>query len=273
MPQLDKVYLSFDLDWADDVVLAALLDRLEALELPATIFITHATPLLERMRANPRLELGLHPNFRPLLRKELQEKGQPETAGELLGRLKDLVPEAVSVRPHCLIDSQDFFPLYAACGLTHESGLMLPFAPGQALRPFRYLSGVIRVPCGFEDNVHFLGLEEGWGRLAAGEPSSPGPAEPSAQRQGCGGAGDWSAGPFLEAPGLKVFNFHPIHLYLNTERPARYEAARPYFRNPEVLADLRCQAGDRGTAVLFEDLLAEAAARKMEFGLIREIEA
>ena len=28
-------------------------------------------------------------------------------------------------------------------------------------------------------------------------------------------------------PGLKVFDFHPIHLHLNTDRMARYEAARP----------------------------------------------
>ncbi len=39
--------------------------------------------------------------------------------------------------------------------------------------------------------------------------------------------------------GLKVFNFHPIHVFLNTERLERYEESRPYHRSPEELLKYR----------------------------------
>ena len=39
--------------------------------------------------------------------------------------------------------------------------------------------------------------------------------------------------------GLKVFDFHPIHVFLNTERMERYEESRPYHRSPEELLKYR----------------------------------
>jgi len=61
---MDKnIYLTFDLDWACDCVIEDTLLLLEHENVPATIFVTHDTPLLKRMRENPNIELGVHPNF------------------------------------------------------------------------------------------------------------------------------------------------------------------------------------------------------------------
>lgn len=35
--------------------------------------------------------------------------------------------------------------------------------------------------------------------------------------------------------GVKVFDFHPIHIFLNTESLDRYERTRPYHQNPSEL--------------------------------------
>jgi len=43
----------------------------------------------------------------------------------------------------------------------------------------------------------------------------------------------------LQRKGLKVFDFHPIHVFLNTENIKRYEAARPHYYSFESLVKLR----------------------------------
>ena len=63
----DKIFLTFDIDWCSDEVLLYTLDIIEKYDIKATFFITHDTTLLERMRANQNIELGIHPNFNPLL--------------------------------------------------------------------------------------------------------------------------------------------------------------------------------------------------------------
>ncbi|WP_414734117.1 hypothetical protein [Bordetella pseudohinzii] len=48
------------MDWAADFVLADTIDLLAGL--PAIWFVTHSTPLLDCLRAEPGAELGIHPN-------------------------------------------------------------------------------------------------------------------------------------------------------------------------------------------------------------------
>ena len=64
-----KLFLTFDVDWCSDEVLSYTLDIVEKYDINSTFFITHQTALLDRMRENPKIELGIHPNFNPLLNK------------------------------------------------------------------------------------------------------------------------------------------------------------------------------------------------------------
>src|SRR5687767_66509 len=52
-----RVFLTFDIDWAHDGVIHAAADMVEEADVAATWFVTHDTPALERLRANPRFEL------------------------------------------------------------------------------------------------------------------------------------------------------------------------------------------------------------------------
>ncbi len=63
----DTVFLTFDVDWACDEVFADTIDLVEQADVCATWFITHGTPLLERLRENPKFGLGIHPNFNNIL--------------------------------------------------------------------------------------------------------------------------------------------------------------------------------------------------------------
>jgi hypothetical protein len=86
----DKLVLSIDIDWAHDEILADTIDLLDRSNVHATWFVTHDTPLLERLRANPNYELGIHPNFNGLLSGDLR---QGATAVEVIERLLRFVPE------------------------------------------------------------------------------------------------------------------------------------------------------------------------------------
>ena len=62
-----KLFVTFDIDWAHDLILTDTLSLVLSFNVPATWFATHATPVLESICNSELFELGIHPNFNPLL--------------------------------------------------------------------------------------------------------------------------------------------------------------------------------------------------------------
>ena len=87
-----KQFLTFDIDWAHDSVLVDTIELVERAAVPATWFITHATPLIDRLRSNPNFTLGIHPNFNELLLG--QRSADCSTAQEIICRFGSEIPEA-----------------------------------------------------------------------------------------------------------------------------------------------------------------------------------
>lgn len=56
-----RTFLTFDMDWAHDVVMRDTHDLLVAAAVPSTWFVTHDSPFLDELRADPNVELGIHP--------------------------------------------------------------------------------------------------------------------------------------------------------------------------------------------------------------------
>ncbi len=56
-------------------------------------------------------------------------------------------------------------------------------------------------------------------------------------------------GNLVHRSGLKVFDFHPIHIFLNTERLDRYEKSRPYHRSSKELLMFRNKGKGARTAL------------------------
>lgn len=217
--------LSVDIDWAHDAVIADLLDLFERHGAKATWFVTHATPVLADIRAAGRHELGLHPNFNPLL------EGAAGNARDTLLRLKEIVPEGVSVRSHSLTRSSRLARLFKSEGLSHESNYFVPPVAGSALAPWRDFAGLVQVPIRWEDDVRLI---------------------------------DPSIGEPIEHVGRLcplVVDFHPIHTYLNTTTPVDYEQSKAHSTRPRDLAALRRPAGSGGSRDRLVALLEGAAAR------------
>jgi hypothetical protein len=198
-------YLSIDIDWAHDDVLADTIDLVEEHHVPVTWFVTHDTPLLARLRSHPDFELGIHPNFNFLL------SGDGRTgrdAAEVLDRLMAIVPEAKSVRSHSTTQNSGLLDLFARRGLTHECNAFIPVQAGMALKPWRLWSDLTRVPYSWEDDVACL----------------YGPESDA-----------WPMSRLVGLAGIKVFDFHPVHIFLNTEHMDRYRKTLGWHYAPQEL--------------------------------------
>ena len=102
--------LTIDIDWAHDAAIADALKLVAEAGVAATWFVTHATPVLADIRATPRQELGLHPNFNPLL------DGSNGNARNILRRIRDVVPDATCIRSHSLTRSSRLAALFREHG-------------------------------------------------------------------------------------------------------------------------------------------------------------
>lgn len=198
----DRCFLTFDLDWACDEVIADTIDLVEAAGAAATWFVTHETKLLDRLRRNSRFELAIHPNYNPLL-----EGGSSNgvTVKSILADLRAVVPEATAVRCHSMTQSSRLQQLFHDEGFTHDCNHFIPEQAAIELKPWRLWNGLTKVPHFWEDDATAIYRETA-------------PITELVQRHG-----------------LRVFDFHPIHVFLNTERLDRYEATRDVHRKPVEL--------------------------------------
>jgi hypothetical protein len=99
----------------------------------------------------------------------------------------------------------------------------MPYHTG--LKPFKLWTGMVRIPYNWEDDVHWTyGYSFDESRID------------------------------LKDEGLIVFDFHPIHIFLNTENKYRYNEAKKYYNNPKTLIKYR-NKDVIGTRDLFISLL------------------
>jgi hypothetical protein len=214
----DKIFLTLDVDWAHDDVLSDSIDLIEQADAPATWYITHDTPILSRLRKNTKFQLGIHPNFNFLLENDTRNG---KNAEEVIDRLMDIVPEAKTVRSHSLTQSERLLDLFAKKGLTHIGNAYIPASAAMHVVPWQLWSGLVIVPHCFQDNADLRCQQH---RLN------------------------------LDNDGLLVFNFHPIHIFLNTENIDRYESTRLLHRQAAELIQYR--STDRlGARSLFKKIL------------------
>ena len=227
---VNRLSITLDVDWACDGVLSDTLDLIDSCGIPVTIFVTHETPLLARMRRDPLITLGIHPNFLPLL----QHSGSA-AYDTVLKEMTALVPEAKFIRGHALIDATPILVSAKALGFQADLNLFIPFSSGIPLKPFTHFSGIKRIPFFYEDDAYC------WETV---------PASPEAH---------------LNAPGLKIFNFHPIHLFLNTEIMARYQEAKAYYHDYEALKPFINTSTENGARNFLFRIIRAAKENNFQF--------
>jgi hypothetical protein len=137
---------------------------------------------------------------------------------ELLG----VYPGAAGVRSHKLVVSEPILLAAARLGLRYEANHFLNAHPG--LRPVRRFPAFATIPYHWSDDYH----------LAHGAPF-----EVDALPDGGGG--------------LRVYAFHPIHVFMNTSSQAHYADYKPHYQDVAGLEPLR--NGGAGVGTLFAALL------------------
>lgn len=202
----DKIFLTLDVDWAHDEVFADSIGLLRELGAKATWFVTHETSVLDDIKDDPDFELGIHPNFNPLLDGSSQGV---KNAEEVIDGVLKIVPDAKCVRSHSMSQNFRLLNLFSDRGLTHDSNDFIPEQSGMELLPYPHWTGLLRVPFFWEDNVQ------------------------------CMYRHNTPIRDLVCRKGLKIFNFHPIHVFLNTEKLSRYEDSRSQHYKPELLINLR----------------------------------
>lgn len=195
-----KAILSFDIDWAIDPVIDEVLNFLDEVDVKATFFVTHQTEMLTRIRANSKYELGIHPNFNPLIERDPNALSAKETLEQIL----KIVPEAKVLRSHGMTHSGRWLSLYKEMGIEFLSQYYMGGV--NTIQPFAHINGLIEAPIFFADDGY--AFENEHGRI-------------------------WDLESAFKANKefLKVFNFHPIHIKLNTPNFTYYDKARHTFHS------------------------------------------
>ena len=220
----DRNFLTFDLDWCSDEVLAHTIDLVEDAKVPATWMVTHETPLLGRLHGNERFEVGIHPNFEKLLH-GIDHKGV--SGKTVINDLLSFIPMAKTVRSHSMAQSNGLLNLFHEFDLKRDLNHFIPAHLDQALSPWRHWNDLIRIPCFWEDDIHLL--------YRYGDKLSP----------------------FLKSAGIRIFNFHPIHVFLNTEDLGRYERCKAKSRDfPHLMSHVNTEK--TGTRQRLDELLSLA---------------
>lgn len=192
-PLVIRPVITLDIDWAPDVAIDFAADLLANAGAKATWFVTHSSPAVDRLRERSDLfELGIHPNF-------LARSSHGATPEEALDYCMKLVPDATSMRTHALVQST---PLYDTVlkrtPVRCDASILLSHA--SRTEPFEYQWGgttLLRVPYHWEDDIEML----------RDEPK-------------------FALEPAIAGEGLRVFDFHPIHVFLNSADMKPYEALK-----------------------------------------------
>lgn len=232
-----KIYLTFDMDWANDEVLDFFYQMICELQIDITLFVTHQTKWINKFREDEHIELGIHPNFNFLLEGEANSKNKDK----IIEEINVIVPEALAVRSHSLVKSTALTDKFAKAGMKYELNYYIPPENELRVMPWKF-QNILQVPFLFEDDLYLM---EGKKRCI-----------------------DYYLSDCFDM--VKVFNFHPIHLYLNSENLERYQNAKVFNHNFEKLQAFR-NTGSEGIENFFRQLVKRGREYNFQFKKISDI--
>jgi hypothetical protein len=189
---------TFDVDWAPESVIEDTLNILDSYGISGTFFATHYSNVLKQIEKEGKHEIGIHPNFNPLL------NGQPGTGNyqRTIDDLLEMYPSAVGLRSHSLAHSCPMLIYSLEKNIKYDSNIYIPF--GKDIKPFDYF-GLTRIPYNWEDD----------GQWVSGKTFDDCELDLNSN--------------------LNIFSFHPIHIYLNTHSQQMYDSLKHFYQVPEEL--------------------------------------
>lgn len=210
LPPFNFFAFTVDVDWAPDYMIDYMADAFTASGAKCTWFITHASPAIERLRANHLFELGIHPNF-------LNGSTHGNTEDSVMKHCMDLVPGAKAVRTHALHqNSRLLWNMRKNYDIRVDCSLFLPFTPYLIPHTLCHSAAeipLVRIPFFWEDDVECLRPMKSWNASDAN----------------------------IHVHGIKMFNFHPVYVGLNDDDFSRYESVKKNLCQNRPLNELTQQ--------------------------------
>lgn len=171
--------MTIDTDWAPDSVIHNVSNTLIRNHTKATWFVTHQSPVINRLSDQPDLfEIGVHPNF-------CEGSTQGSQPHQVMKYVKDIVPNAQSVRTHRLVQSSDLLKMMRKeYGIMYDASILL--SKIAHIKPYKFYFEkerfITRIPYFWEDDVEMFDPDK------------------------CFDLCDER----YHVEGLKIFNFHPV---------------------------------------------------------------
>jgi len=157
---------------------------------------------------------------------------------KLLKNLLRLFPKAKGVRAHRLMNYSPLYSLYKEFNLQYDSSYIIPLTSS---KPFTKYPGILEIPMSFEDDLYFSNISKTFKINELG----------------------------LNRKNLFVFNFHPIHIFLNTNSIQHYQKSKIFLHNSEKLNS--CRSDKRGTRDLLVELLEYISKNNIETLTLKQI--
>ena len=215
-----NVFLTFDMDWASDEVIEYTHNIVQEYNVPSTWFITHSSKYLNKLLEDRNVNVGIHPNFNDLLG---GYTANSLSIRERIMHLLEITDGSKMVRSHSMTQNSRILDTFFELGITHDCNHYIPHTADVHLRAWKIWNGLIKVPYFWEDDLNIL-------------ESSPEMSVELANKKT-----------------LKVFDFHPIHILLNTKDVTKYQAAKAFQSDFNKLVELRFQG--YGTENFLRDLI------------------
>lgn len=202
----DNIYLTFDFDWAAEEVLEFVFLYLKERSLKATFFVTHNSQVAQQFYGDKDFEFGIHPNFNFLLRGDFR---YGSTMTEVLDYYESLLPfKSFGMRSHDSFFKTSLIRELARRGYLYESNILL--TQSFNLLPFKnWTEELLQIPMLWEDD------------------------------QWCATGNRVESKDIISYEYLKVLNFHPIHLYLNSRNLDIYESVKDRQDKIELLLSVQ----------------------------------
>lgn len=195
--KMDDAVITIDVDWSPDFAIYKVVNILIDNNCKATWFLTHDSPVIRELFRYPELfDFGIHPNFLP-------ESTHGSTDENIMKHLLKLFPGLSIVRTHALFQSSLLLKMMTTqFNIKIDSSIFLREVKN--IEPFEiYYDGkkLLRIPIYWTED---------------GEMNNPHPNFMLNCKK-------------MDEMGLKVFVFHPIHIYLNSNSMHKYKSIKNKF--------------------------------------------
>ena len=231
---MKKILITSDIDWAIDEVIDEFTSILEDYNVPSTLFCTHSSPKIQDLD-DDFFEVAIHPNFNPSL-----INGKNICAETVIDNMLNIFPFAKGVRSHSMTSSTHLNNLFHKKGLKYESNIFLPY--NWKISPYKSWTGLTSIPYHWEDDVHFH-----YKRNFEADFDS-----------------------IFTASDQVIFDFHPIHVFLNTDTELTYLKAKNCYKDYKKLKELK-NSNSLGVRDYLIALLNYANKKDFEFSKMNNL--